>query len=145
LFVKAGTDLEKLSKRTQFISRRTAQSIKGIAPTEEGRARGERISRAIRGHKAEIEAKRAETHKKHKTEQFKSEVHKAREQDVKYRRSSGKESRYKRTLSKSSKMEYWRVRRRKLAGQWIDDGEWHGMMDIARALNDPALKDLMKS
>ncbi|SFK75259.1 hypothetical protein [Methylocapsa palsarum] len=36
-------------------------------------------------------------------------------------------------------------RQRKLAGEFIPDGEWHAMVDLARAINDPRLSDLIKS
>ena len=32
---------------------------------------------------------------------------------------------------------YQDLRRRKLDGDWIEPGDWHWMMDVARQLNDP--------
>jgi hypothetical protein len=37
------------------------------------------------------------------------------------------------------------LRRRKLLGEYLDNGDWHQLVDIARAINDPALSALMKS
>jgi hypothetical protein len=51
----------------------------------------------------------------------------------------------KENVTDSAKQNYLEWRRRKLAGQWIDDGEWHQMMTAARAVNDPMLNLLMKS
>jgi hypothetical protein len=40
---------------------------------------------------------------------------------------------------------YMRLRNQKLRGEFIDDGEWHGMADIAYTINDPMLSRLLKS
>lgn len=48
-------------------------------------------------------------------------------------------------VSKNSKRDYIRLRRRKLAGHYLDDIDWHSMMDAARAAKDPELSALMKS
>jgi len=48
-------------------------------------------------------------------------------------------------VTDAGKENYFRHRRRKLAGQWIEDGDWHEMMTVARAINDPMLSALMKS
>jgi hypothetical protein len=48
-------------------------------------------------------------------------------------------------VSAESKDNYFRLRRQKLAGKWIEDGEWHEMMTVARAINDPMLSALSKS
>lgn len=52
---------------------------------------------------------------------------------------------YKYDISENMRKNYFDLRERKLAGEWIDAGDWHGMMDVARALNDPMLEALYKS
>jgi hypothetical protein len=47
--------------------------------------------------------------------------------------------------SDTARRNYWRLRNRKLRGEHLDDGDWHQMIDIANATNDPALSRLMKS
>jgi hypothetical protein len=40
---------------------------------------------------------------------------------------------------------FWDLRQQKLDGEHIDDGDWHEMVDQARALRDPTLSLLLKS
>jgi hypothetical protein len=41
--------------------------------------------------------------------------------------------------------ELWPARERKLNGEFLDEGDWHQMIDQARAVNDPMLAALLKS
>jgi hypothetical protein len=41
--------------------------------------------------------------------------------------------------------QYFELRQAKLNGEFIPDGDWHLMMDMARELEDPALKQLRAS
>jgi hypothetical protein len=40
---------------------------------------------------------------------------------------------------------YKQLSRRKLAGEYLDDGDWHLLIDIARGVNDPRLPQFLKS
>ncbi len=44
---------------------------------------------------------------------------------------------YRITKPMADQFEEWR--NRKLAGEWLDDGIWHAMIDIARRYNDPEI------
>jgi|SRR5271166_685067 len=54
----------------------------------------------------------------------------------------GKHS-YRITRPMADHFEEWR--NRKLAGEWLDDGTWHAMIDIARRYNDPEIGMLRAS
>ena len=47
--------------------------------------------------------------------------------------------------SQAAKDNSIRLRNRKLRGEFLDDGDWHEMIDIAQAVNDPMLSRLMQS
>jgi hypothetical protein len=52
----------------------------------------------------------------------------------------------RRKISGHARESYARLRRQKLAGKFIEDkGQWHGMIDVAQAVNDPMLNILLKS
>jgi hypothetical protein len=54
--------------------------------------------------------------------------------------------RKRRRISEHARDSYARLRRQKLSGQFIEDkGQWHGMIDVAQAVNDPMLSVLLKS
>jgi hypothetical protein len=54
--------------------------------------------------------------------------------------------RKRRKISEHARESYARLRRQKLAGKFIEDkGQWHGMIDVAQAVNDPMLSVLLKS
>lgn len=57
--------------------------------------------------------------------------------------SKNRATRYKPTLKMLK--DYEPRRARKLRGEWIPDGDWHSMMDVARSIDDPMLSRLMKS
>jgi hypothetical protein len=40
---------------------------------------------------------------------------------------------------------FWNSRERKLRGEFREDGDWHQLVDMARAMNDPMLSALLKS
>jgi hypothetical protein len=40
---------------------------------------------------------------------------------------------------------FFPLRERKLKGEWLDEGDWHSMVDMANAMNDPMLSALLKS
>jgi hypothetical protein len=49
------------------------------------------------------------------------------------------------TITQKMRDKFWSLRQRKLDGEMLDDGDWHQMIDQARALRDPHLAALMKS
>ncbi len=48
-------------------------------------------------------------------------------------------------VSQKSKDQFLEWRRRKLEGRHLDEGDWHEMMTVARATNDPMLNVLLRS
>jgi hypothetical protein len=48
-------------------------------------------------------------------------------------------------LGNETKKSFFVNRERKLKGEWIDDGDWHEMMDIATAGDDPEIDTLYQS
>lgn len=47
--------------------------------------------------------------------------------------------------SQAARSDFIRLRARKLRGEFLDDGDWREMIDIAQAVNDPMLSRLMQS
>lgn len=47
--------------------------------------------------------------------------------------------------SQAMKDNFIRLRAQKLRGEFLDDGDWHEMIDLARSVNDPMLSRLMQS
>jgi len=48
-------------------------------------------------------------------------------------------------IGNETKTSFFVNRQRKLKGEWIDEGDWHEMMDIANAANDPDIETLYQS
>jgi hypothetical protein len=52
---------------------------------------------------------------------------------------------FKYPTRKAARESYFSLRERKLRGEYIDDGDWHQMMDYARAIRDPLIRYLRQS
>jgi hypothetical protein len=48
-------------------------------------------------------------------------------------------------ITREMRDRFWDLRQRKLGGEELEDGDWHEMIDQARALRDPYLAALLKS
>ncbi|MFZ0494421.1 MAG: hypothetical protein WBE80_10240 [Methylocella sp.] len=48
-------------------------------------------------------------------------------------------------VTEEMRNELWSARERKLNGEFLDEGDWHQMIDQARAVNDPMFAALLKS
>jgi hypothetical protein len=149
-YVKAS--ISKTTSRTSSISARQAETIRvreqfGLASPE--------IATKARAHEA-IVYKTAQAEQAAKKNILVSFNKRARKQiiadaasgkRIKQRSADGSFSQRKRAahgyrLSPDAADRYFDLRARKLAYEWIDEGDWHWMLDIAWQYNDPLINAL---
>jgi hypothetical protein len=124
--------LKRITKRTRLYSKAAAIKLRtGMHPTKLAAAHraGELPYKSVAA--AEQAAKTRATRKVRRDVR---KIEKVRHPDG-----------YQYTPTDAQKNDFIELRKRKLAGEWIADGEWHGMMDVAQAANDPQVTLLRRS
>lgn len=136
--------VEKVKGRTAFVTvTRRRGFITGVSHSKAAKER----AAGVRPY--ESAATEEQARKTRETFRLRREVQRAERSERPWRIAKGPrrgEIRWKEErVTDSAKQKYFEHRRRKLAGKWIEDGDWHEMMTVARAINDPMLNLLMKS
>jgi hypothetical protein len=137
------TSVKKVTARTAFITRSSKQDYDlGVAHSKAAELRKEgRLGYGPRGEERAI-PKSVTTYRLKRAPRALEYAEKPAIPDAR-RRKHRAAKRY--LVTDAMRGSFFDLRDRKLNHEFLDDGDWHELVDMARAMNDPMLSVLLKS